>query len=113
MPYKTVGVLLATILLVSGVATLLLLPALVRVLEKRLFVAKQPVGMTCNCVTCAVSAIAAVLLLALNLHQYGHLGWTTLTWISLVLIPVLALACGAMSRRESCRLTSAQSGDQP
>ena len=33
-PYKTVGVLLATILLVSGVATLIILPALVRVLEK-------------------------------------------------------------------------------
>ncbi|ARN56443.1 efflux RND transporter permease subunit [Sedimentisphaera salicampi] len=36
-PYKTVGILLATILSVSGVGTLLLLPALVRVFEKRLF----------------------------------------------------------------------------
>jgi len=113
MPYKTVGVLLATILLVSGVATLLLLPALVRLLEKRLFVAKLPIGVTCNCMTCAASAIAVVLLLALSIHQYGHVGWTKLTWISLILIPVLTLACGIMSRRESCRLTSTQSGDQP
>ncbi|HYH95624.1 efflux RND transporter permease subunit [Hyalangium sp.] len=36
-PYNTVGMLLASILLVSGVSTLLLMPALVRVLEKWLF----------------------------------------------------------------------------
>ena len=36
-PYKTVGALLAAILLVSGAATLLLLPALMKVLEKKLF----------------------------------------------------------------------------
>jgi len=37
VPYQTVGMLLATILLVSGVATLLLLPALIRMFERRLF----------------------------------------------------------------------------
>ncbi len=37
IPYKTVGVLLAAILFVSGITTLMLLPALIRVLEKRLF----------------------------------------------------------------------------
>ena len=37
LPYRTVGVLLATILLVSGFATLVILPALIRLLEKRLF----------------------------------------------------------------------------
>ena len=37
VPYQTVGVFLASILLVSGVATLLLLPALITLLETRLF----------------------------------------------------------------------------
>lgn len=37
VPYKTVGVFLATILFVSGIATLLILPALLRVFEKRMF----------------------------------------------------------------------------
>jgi hypothetical protein len=36
-PYQTVGMLLASILLLSGVSTLILMPALVRVLEKWLF----------------------------------------------------------------------------
>jgi len=42
MPYRTVGALMATILLVSGVAALLLLPALIRLLEKRLFRPNEP-----------------------------------------------------------------------
>jgi len=111
MPYKTVGVFLATILLVSGVATLLLLPALMRILEHRLFTVKQPMGVTCNCATCAVSAIALVLLLAVNLHQYAHVGWSRLTWISLVLVPILALGCGTLSRREKCKVQISSSGE--
>ena len=74
VPYQTVGILLATILLASGVATLLILPAMMKVLEGRLFRQQtQPVGITCNCVTCLVSAIAATLLIAVSLQQYWHL----------------------------------------
>ncbi len=110
-PYKTVGALLAMILLMSGVATLLLLPALIRLLEKRLFVVKQQVGVTCNCVTCAVTSVAAVALLALNLHQYGHIGWSMLTWVSVVAIPVLALTCSVISRRDTCKIDKTETGD--
>ncbi|MCK5001042.1 MAG: MMPL family transporter, partial [Anaerohalosphaera sp.] len=78
-PYNTVGILLATILLVSGVATLLILPALVRVLEKRLFTAKKVLGAGCNCVTCSISSITIVALIAITFHQYSTVGWTKLT----------------------------------
>jgi predicted RND superfamily exporter protein len=37
VPYRTVGVLLGAILLVSGVATLMILPALLRIFENTLF----------------------------------------------------------------------------
>ncbi|MCH7494200.1 MMPL family transporter [bacterium] len=37
MPYRTVGVLLAAIMGISGLATLILLPALIQVLRRRLF----------------------------------------------------------------------------
>ncbi|MDH5763167.1 MAG: MMPL family transporter [Nitrospinota bacterium] len=37
IPYQTVGFLLASIMVVSGVATLLILPALIRMMETRLF----------------------------------------------------------------------------
>jgi len=37
IPYQTVGFLLASIMVVSGLATLLILPALIRMIEPRLF----------------------------------------------------------------------------
>jgi predicted RND superfamily exporter protein len=42
MPYKTVGVFIAAILLTAGLGTLLILPALITVLEGWLF--RQPRG---------------------------------------------------------------------
>ena len=37
VPYKTVGVFLASIMVISGVATMLILPSLLTVLESRFF----------------------------------------------------------------------------
>ena len=103
VPYQTVGLFLATILLVSGVATLLLLPALIRLLEKRLFRLDAAVlSPSCNCGLCIIASVTAVVLLALNL--YSKFGWGTITWVSVVAIPVLALACGRLSRRAKCNL---------
>ncbi len=102
-PYNTVGTLLAAILLVSGVGTLLILPSLVRVLEKRLFMAKTILGTGCNCVTCFVLSVTLVALIAITLHQYAEVTWGKLTWGSIVVIPVMALGCGLLSRRETCR----------
>ncbi len=108
MPYKTVGMFMAAILAVAAVATLLILPALVTVLKDRLFAVMGVVRITCNCVACIVSAVAAVILLALSLHGYFQLGWNRLTWLSVILIPVLVFACGFMSRRRECRLLAEQ-----
>jgi predicted RND superfamily exporter protein len=107
VPYRTVGVLLATILLVSGAATLILLPALIAVLEKPLFKPTKAMGATCNCVTCLATAATAVALVALTLHQSLSLHWTTLTWTSAIAVLVLALGCGVISRRRACRTAPA------
>ncbi|OQY06668.1 MAG: RND transporter [Planctomycetales bacterium 4572_13] len=107
-PYNTVGTLLASILLVSGVATLLILPSLVRVLEKRLFTDKKVQGASCNCVTCVVSSVTMVALVAITLHQYAAVGWGQLVWFSFVAILVLALGCGFLSRRKKCKTLNEQ-----
>lgn len=104
VPYKTVGIFLASIMAISGVGTLIILPSLIRVLETKLFSVTSPMGVTCNCVLCIVASFTLVLLIALNLYQYARIGWTTLTWISLFAIPVLAFGCGLMSRREKCKM---------
>ena len=71
-PYVTVGTLLATILLLSGVATLVLMPALVTVLEKPLFSRldrgiKQgnPFGL------CLVTGLCIGGLVVISLNQYS------------------------------------------
>jgi uncharacterized protein len=104
VPYQTVGILLATILLASGVATLLILPAMIRLLQKWLFgdLAKdQPLAPSCNCGLCVIASVTAVVLLAMNF--YSAFGWGVLTWVSVAAIPGLALLCGVMSRRRKCK----------
>ena len=104
VPYITVGVFLASILLVSGAATLVILPALMRLLEPLLFPKTKVCSVTCQCGTCIVSGVTAVLLVALNVHQFFEVGVTALTWVSLAALPVLALFCAVMSHREKCRV---------
>jgi len=101
--YRTVGTLLASMLMASGVATLLILPALVKILEKHLFAPKKVMGLTCDRDVCVVSSITLVLLMAISLQQYATAGWTTLIWISVIAIPVMAIGCGLLSRREKCK----------
>lgn len=107
VPYKTVGVFLATILAVSGIGTLIILPALVTVFEKWLFPKGGAQQFRCNCGTCIISGIAMVLLIAINIHQFFAVGLSYLTWISLGAIIVLAVICRIVGRHEKCREESA------
>ncbi|HIJ66979.1 MAG TPA: MMPL family transporter [Planctomycetes bacterium] len=105
VPYKTVGIFLCAIMALSGLVTLTALPAILTVLEKRLFKpAAAPKSATCNCGLCFVVSAAAVVLLALNLNQYTVSGWSKLLVFSIIAIPVMALICGIMSRRQACKV---------
>ncbi len=107
IPYKTVGIFLCAIMALSGAVTLLVLPAILKLLEKVLFkVAAQPKSATCNCAFCLIISIAVVVLIAVNLHQYWKLSLDRLTVISLIVIPIMVLSCGIMSRRQACKMAS-------
>jgi hypothetical protein len=103
VPYQTVGVFMAAILVLAGVASLLILPALIRVLRPLVFPETRACCITCNCGTCIVSAATAVALVVLNIGWLIGVGWTMLTWISLPAVGVLAILCALMSYREKCR----------
>jgi len=107
-PYKTVGVLLAFLLLTAGIGTLLILPPLVKILEKYLFAPKKLMGLTCNCAVCVLSSVALVLLIVVSMQQYVIIKWATLTWISVIAIPVMAVGCGMSSRRQKCKILNMQ-----
>jgi len=104
VPYKTVGIFLCAIMALSGAITLLALPSIIRLAEKVLFKFRAvPKSVGCNCGFCLIISVATVVLVAINLHQYWKLGPSRLAWISIIVIPVMALICGTMSRRQACK----------
>jgi len=113
VPYKTVGIFLCAIMALSGAVTLLVLPAILTVAENRLLrPARMPQSAGCNCGFCMIVSVAAVVLVALNLHQNWNMSLGYLAVFGLVVIPLMALTCGIMSRRQACRVAQARQ-DQP
>ncbi len=107
IPYKTVGIFLCAIMALSGAVTLLALPAIIKLLEKVLFKpAVEPKSVICNCGFCLIISIATAVLVAMNLHQYWKLGWSKLAVLSIIVISVMALICGIMSRRQACKMAA-------
>mgnify|MGYP006284431229 CR=1 FL=1 len=100
VPYQTVGIFIAAILVTAGVASLLILPAMISIMEKWLFPETAGRKLTCKCGTCIFSTIAIVALVVINVAHIEHANqWT---WLSIPLIVVLAAACCIMSRRKGC-----------
>jgi uncharacterized membrane protein YdfJ with MMPL/SSD domain len=113
VPYKTVGVFLCAIMALSGAVTLLVLPAVLTVAEKRLFApARARLAASCDCAYCTVIAAAAVVLIAVNVRQYWGLSWGVLGVTSAIGVPVAALVCSAVSRRRACRENCPASTEQ-
>jgi len=104
VPYQTVGFFIAAILLTAGVATLVILPSLISLLEKYVFPETKAYCITCDHITCSVSGVALVALLAVNIQSFLQVGWNTLSWCSLGISLVLVLTCFFTSRRPKCRL---------
>ncbi len=104
IPYKTVGIFLCAIMGLSGAVTLFALPAIIKLAEKWLFkTAKEPKSMACNCSFCIIISIASVVLVALNIYQYGKFGLSKIIVLSVVIITAMALSCSMISRRVACK----------
>ncbi len=104
VPYQTVGIFVCAIMAASGAVTLLVLPAIISLLEKKLFKSiAGPMRPSCNCMFCVIISAAAVLLVAVNVHQFAVVKWNTLVWVSIIAIPLLAMVCGITSRRAACK----------
>jgi hypothetical protein len=104
VPYRTVGIFISAILLAAGVATLFILPALITLLERWMFVdaASGPMRMACRCGTCIAAIVTAVAAVAINVYQFMNVPIPTLTWVSIVTVAVMAGGCYLNSRRRSC-----------
>ncbi|MFP4087319.1 MAG: efflux RND transporter permease subunit [Desulfobacteraceae bacterium] len=103
VPYQTVGIFIAAILLLAGVSTMLILPAAMRLLETKLFPRTRKACMVCNRATCGISIVAGIALVWINIRQFMTVTWSTMSWISVAVIILLAGGCALMSRGEKTR----------
>lgn len=106
VPYITVGVFLGSILLISGGATLLILPSLLRVMEPLLFPKSTKSSILCNFGTSFSICVTAIALVAINVHQFFTLSWHLLAVWGLALTVLSAVLCYLLSKRASCRTTA-------
>jgi hypothetical protein len=104
VPYRTVGALMATILLVSGLATLLLLPALIRSLERALFPQRKGVVLACNCGTCVTAAVTLAALMVVSFYRYLNLSLNTMVLAAVAVVAVAIGGCAVLSRSARCRM---------
>jgi hypothetical protein len=113
VPYKTVGIFMCMIMGISGLVTLFVLPSLMNVFEKSLFTQlKEPMPAGCNCGLCLVVSVSAVVLIALNIHQYWQIDIKFLTVVGIIIIAISSLFCGIFSRRRNCRILKNQRGEK-
>lgn len=107
VPYQTVGIFIAAILLTAGIATLFLLPAMITVLSRWLFRDKKyPV--LCACGTTFFAGVAAILTIALNIQSLTDTSWSTISYGSLIAIAGVALFCFINNRSKDCFKRSRQ-----
>lgn len=104
VPYQTVGSLIASILFTAGVASLMILPSMITLLEALLFPKTKLCCFLCSCTNFMVTVITAVALLAINIHQFLTVGWTSLTLLSIAVIVILGGTCGFIRRSKKCRI---------
>ena len=99
VPYQTVGLLIAAILATAGAATLVILPALIRVLEPWLLPRTTRCQLACNFISCALTSIALYGLLAMNLYQFAGIPWNILGGGGAVVLLIATIICGSLQFR--------------
>lgn len=100
VPYNTVGILIASILIASGAATLLLLPVLLKRFEPLLFPQRDPRRVTVLSFSSKVFlAFAISILVALNLYQSFGIGLTPLIWLPVSVLIVASALYGVRAYR--------------
>jgi hypothetical protein len=101
VPYKTVGFFMFCIMLVSSIATLIILPAIITLASKVVFEEKR-LKMICICKYCIIIAIAASGALIYILRGYNLANWGVTAIISILVIAVSAGLCAKIAKHKIC-----------
>ncbi|MBN2191110.1 MAG: MMPL family transporter, partial [Candidatus Aureabacteria bacterium] len=98
VPYKTVGFFLASIMAVSSLTTIVLLPALIKTFAKSLF---RPAGAkryACNCIKCIITMSAGMLIITCFILNNPVSRWKLLTVVSAAAILAAGIICNTLSK---------------
>ncbi|MDD3375455.1 MAG: MMPL family transporter [Candidatus Omnitrophica bacterium] len=101
VPYKTVGFFMFTIMAVSSLATLFILPSIVSLKQSWMFEENKK-SMSCKCSNCMLIALFVALAIAYVLFGYTTVGWQPITFISIGIIVLFAGICHVVSKRKVC-----------
>ncbi|MBD3246312.1 MAG: MMPL family transporter [Candidatus Omnitrophica bacterium] len=101
IPYRTVGFFMFAIMLVSSIATLIILPAIITLIPDAVFAGEKK-KFVCNCGYCVVMAIAAAAAVGYVLRGYTFAGWDITVFAAIGVIAVMAGICAAAARRKFC-----------
>ncbi len=101
IPYRTVGFFMFTIMFVSSIATLFILPALMIMLPE-VILKKEGVKMLCNCQYCQVIAVAVSVALIYILRGYTNISWSITLIASIVVVGIMAGVCSKASEYPGC-----------
>lgn len=101
VPYKTVGFFMFSIMFISGIATLFILPAIITIFPKAAFEEIKE-GVICKCKYCVVISIAVAAAVAYVLADYTTKGWRPITFICLGIIGIAAGLCSLISKHKFC-----------
>ncbi|MCK5214064.1 MAG: MMPL family transporter [Candidatus Omnitrophica bacterium] len=101
IPYKTVGFFMFTIMAVSSLATLFILPAIIS-FKPQAFFKKSETGVVCHCGHCMLIALFVGIAVAYVLLGYTAIGFKPATLITIGIIVVFAGICHVAAKRKIC-----------
>ncbi|MCF7916287.1 MAG: MMPL family transporter, partial [Candidatus Omnitrophica bacterium] len=101
VPYKTVGFFMFCIMLVSSIATLIIIPAIITLVPKIVFETKE-VKMICVCKYCVIISVAISIALMYIARGYNLASWGISAFITIGVIAIMSGLCSKLSKHKTC-----------
>lgn len=101
IPYRTVGFFMFAIMLVSSIATLFILPAIIATWPQIIFEDEKN-KMICNCKYCLILTAAVSIALVYILRGYTNVSWGITLILAVVVVAVMGGVCSNISKHKFC-----------
>lgn len=103
VPYRTVGFFMFTIMFISSIVTLVLLPAIITLIPS-ISLKEHEGKMVCNCSYCFVISLVVSATLVYVLRGYTAVSWSYSIFIGIGIIAVMGGLCSFLSKHKICIL---------